>query len=287
MHTKLRGADTMKKISCNTFTVSNIQMLNWLKHSIHSFALLLLSITILMASASSFASDQEQFPDVVSRVAKSTVAIAIEAPIKHSAPKIKGTGFIVGDGSYAITNYHVVSEVLDPAIVEHFVVLSGEGPKVRKIKATIEKIDPQHDLALLKLEGNLTAVHLSTEALLPPGSEIAFTGFPIGAVLGLYPATHRGFISAITPDAIPANNSNQLTTQMLARIDTPSLIYQLDAVAYPGNSGSPVYEPATGNIIGVVNKVLVKDTKESALSAPTGISYAIPVSHVLSLMSRR
>lgn len=240
-------------------------------------------VSILMTQS---AAAEPSFPSIVETISKSTVAIAIEAPIKHSAPKIKGTGFIVGDGSYAITNYHVVSEVLDPAIVEHFVVLSGEGPKVRKIKATIEKIDPQHDLALLKLEGNLTAVQLSSEALLPPGSEIAFTGFPIGAVLGLYPATHRGYISAITPDAIPANNSNQLTTQMLARIDTPSLIYQLDAVAYPGNSGSPVYEPATGNIIGVINKVLVKDTKESALSAPTGISYAIPVKYVRELLER-
>ena len=232
------------------------------------------------------ATAESLFPKVVERVSKSTLAIAIEAPIKYSTPKIQGTGFVVGDGNYAITNYHVVSDVLDPSIVEHFVVLSGRGTKVRKIKATLEKIDPQHDLALLKLDEKLTAVHLSTEALLPPGSEVAFTGFPIGAILGLYPATHRGYISAITPDAIPAHNSNQLTSRMLARIENPNLIYQLDAVAYPGNSGSPVYDPTTGDIIGVINKVLVKDTKESALSAPTGISYAIPVRHVLNLMSK-
>ncbi|NDW14314.1 trypsin-like serine protease [Alteromonas genovensis] len=248
----------------------------------------ILSIIVLVYPAKEAFSkpDRHNFPFIVKAISESTLAIAIEAPIKYSTPKIQGTGFVVGDGSYAITNYHVVSDVLDPSIVEHFVVLSGRGTKVRKIKATLEKIDPQHDLALLKLDEKLTAVHLSTEALLPPGSEVAFTGFPIGAILGLYPATHRGYISAITPDAIPAHNSNQLTSRMLARIENPSLIYQLDAVAYPGNSGSPVYDPTTGDIIGVINKVLVKDTKESALSAPTGISYAIPVRHVLNLMSK-
>ena len=74
---------------------------------------------------------------------------------------------------------------------------------------------------------------------------------------------------------------------MMKRLDSTTLIYQLDAVAYPGNSGSPVFDPKTGSVIGVINKVLVKDTKESALSAPTGISYAIQVSHVIDLMSRR
>lgn len=286
MHTKLRGADTMKKISCNIFTVSNIQMFNWLKHSNHSFALLLLSITILMASASSFASDQEQFPDVVSRVTKSTLAIAIDAPIKHAAPRVLGTGFVVDTGEYAITNYHVVSQVLDPTIVENYVVLSGEGTKVRKIKAEIVKIDPKHDLALLKLSETLEPSVLSSDELLPSGTDVAFTGFPIGAILGLYPATHRGYISAITPDAIPARNADELTIAMMKRLQSTSLIYQLDATAYPGNSGSPVYEPDTGNVIGVINKVLIKDTKESALSSPSGISYAVPVKYVRELLER-
>ncbi|WP_420933441.1 S1 family peptidase [Alteromonas sp. A081] len=276
----------MKKISCNIFTVSNIQMFNWLKHSIHSFALLLLSITILMASASSLASDQEQFPDVVSRVTKSTLAIAIDAPIKHAAPRVLGTGFVVDTGEYAITNYHVVSQVLDPTIVENYVVLSGEGTKVRKIKAEIVKIDPKHDLALLKLSETLEPSVLSSNELLPPGTDVAFTGFPIGAILGLYPATHRGYISAITPDAIPARNADELTIAMMKRLQSTSLIYQLDATAYPGNSGSPVYEPDTGNVVGVINKVLVKDTKESALSSPTGISYAVPIKYVRELLER-
>ena len=42
---------------------------------------------------------------------------------------------------------------------------------------------------------------------------------------------------------------------------------------------------ATGRVIGVINMVLVKAGRESALSAPTGISYAVPVAALRALMA--
>ena len=57
--------------------------------------------------------------------------------------------------------------------------------------------------------------------------------------------------------------------------------------AYPGNSGSPVYHIESGEVVGVINKVFVSQGKESALSAPSGISYAIPVKHVDALLKKR
>ena len=62
-------------------------------------------------------------------------------------------------------------------------------------------------------------------------------------------------------------------------------MYQLDATAYPGNSGSPLYDPETGVVIGVLNMVFVKSTKENVLSDPSGISYAIPVEYLQRLLS--
>ena len=63
-------------------------------------------------------------------------------------------------------------------------------------------------------------------------------------------------------------------------------VFQLDATAYPGNSGSPLYDPDSGQVVGVLNMVFVKLTKEKILSDPSGIAYAIPVNHVKDLLKR-
>lgn len=119
------------------------------------------------------------------------------------------------------------------------------------------------------------------------GEAVLFTGFPIGNVLGPYPATHRGMIAAITPIAIPPPSSSQLDTRAIRQLASGAFpVFQLDATAYPGNSGSPVYAPATGEVIGVVNMVFVKGSKESALTQPSGITYAIPSRHLVELMKQ-
>jgi len=64
------------------------------------------------------------------------------------------------------------------------------------------------------------------------------------------------------------------------------MVFQLDAVAYPGNSGSPLYDVETGRVIGVINSVYVKKTKETAISSPSGITYAVPVDYVRALLKK-
>jgi S1-C subfamily serine protease len=61
------------------------------------------------------------------------------------------------------------------------------------------------------------------------------------------------------------------------------MIYQLDITAYPGNSGSPLYDAQSGEVVGILNKVFVKESKETVLEKPSGISYAIPVKYLLEL----
>lgn len=103
-------------------------------------------------------------------------------------------------------------------------------------------------------------------------------------VLGLYPVTHQAIVSAITPVVIPSNNSRQLKAKQIKRLRDKFEVYQLDGTAYPGNSGSPVYQQETGEIVGVLNSVFVKGTKETLLERPSGISYAIPVHYVRALL---
>lgn len=126
---------------------------------------------------------------------------------------------------------------------------------------------------------------LANGEFIDEGTNIAFTGFPIGAVLGLYPVTHRGIIASITPTITPVDDSQQISVKMLKRMRNPYLVYQLDATAYPGNSGSAMYDRKTGEVIGIINKVFVQSTKEAVISKPSGITYAIPVKYLLELMA--
>jgi len=61
------------------------------------------------------------------------------------------------------------------------------------------------------------------------------------------------------------------------------MIYQLDITAYPGNSGSPLYSAENGEVLGILNKVFVKESKETVLEKPSGISYAIPIKYLIAL----
>ena len=239
-------------------------------------------ITIILSSSALSA----QLVETIAKIKPSVVGIGVYTPTGKPRNTLQGSGFVIGNGQYVITNHHVVSEKLDESLLQELVVFIGSGKNALVRKASLVDSSKRYDLAILKIEGKpLPAMILADKKLYPEGSYVAFTGFPIGAILGIYPATHRGYVSAITPDAIPAMNSQQLNLKMMERLDSVSLIYQLDAIAYPGNSGSPMYDPKSGEVVGVINKVLVKDTKESALSSPTGISYAIPVKYVHNLIS--
>ena len=105
-------------------------------------------------------------------------------------------------------------------------------------------------------------------------------------ILGLHPATHRAMIAAITPIAIPQLLAQQIDKKVLARLVSPYNIFQLDGTAYPGNSGSPLYDTQSGQVIGIVNKIFVQSSKESAIEKPSGISYAIPINYLKELMKK-
>ena len=117
------------------------------------------------------------------------------------------------------------------------------------------------------------------------GQSITLMGFPIGGALGFAAVSHRGIIASITAAALPAATAQQLDPRALVRLREGNYeVLQLDATAYPGNSGGPVLDADSGRVLGIVNMVLVKAGRESALSNPTGISYAIPVRHLHDLL---
>jgi S1-C subfamily serine protease len=228
----------------------------------------------------------------IARVKPSVVIVGVYQKTASPQFSLRGTGFVVGDGRTVATNAHVASGQIDPAKdgMARLTVLVGDAEGEGQLRgAKLLAVDKAHDLALLKIEGDaLPALTLGDSGKVREGMSIAFMGFPIGGALGFSPVTHKGMISAITPIAHPGQHSSQLTAKVIRRIQDGAFdIFQLDATAYPGNSGGPLFDEERGEVLGIVNMVFVKGTKEAALSNPSGISYAIPSRYLDELLVRQ
>ena len=222
--------------------------------------------------------------ETIAKVKPGVVGVGTFNPLGRPQNELLGTGFVVADGRHVLTAIHVVdSQSLDRRAKLSVFVGEGESAQVRD--ATVVARDGAHDMALLRISGAaLPVVSLDQGPARPDGADIAFTGFPVGAVYGLYPATHRGMIAASAPIARPQASPGELTADMIRAPSQNIIAYQLDATSFPGNSGGPVYDPATGVVIGIVNSTFVQQSKESSLDRPSGVTFAIPIAPAIELL---
>lgn len=250
---------------------------------------LLATLLALVGLAALPSPARAQLSDTLLKIKPSVVAVGTYQRTRSPAFRFRGTGFVVGSGLEIATNAHVVPDKLDGGGMEQLVVVvPGNAHSGTVRPAATVATDRGRDLAVLRLQGGppLAALRLGQPNGVREGQEVAFTGFPIGNVIGLTPVTHRGIVSAITPIGIPQGSARDLNPALVRRLAGEAFrVYQLDATAYPGNSGSPLFDPVSGEVIGVMNMVFVKSTKESVLSDPSGISYAIPVEHLRALLA--
>jgi S1-C subfamily serine protease len=221
--------------------------------------------------------------DAIERVKPSIVAVGTFQKTRSPPFVFKGTGFAVGDGRLIATAAHAVPDVLQTEPAETMTVLMNTqgGAEVEMRQATPVAVDRVHDVALLRIGGApLPPLTLGDSDKVRDGTAIAFTGFPIGNALGFNPVTHRGIVSSRPPIALPSSNAQQLDAKVIRSVKLGTFpIFQLDATAYPGHSGSPLYDAETGEVVGVIN-MTIKTTKDAAVGTATGISFAVPIQYV-------
>jgi S1-C subfamily serine protease len=225
----------------------------------------------------------------IAAVKPSVVGIGTLQRTRSPAINFVATGFVVGDGLDVVTNAHAIPEFLDTEKFETLGVVLPKGEGVEFRPATLVSSDREHDIAHLRLSGAaLPALKFGDSAKAAEGQQLAFTGYPLGMVLGLHPVTHRATLAALTPVVMPSLNARKLDAKTVAQLQRPPFgVFQLDATAYPGNSGSPVYDPDTGEVLAIINMVYVKGLKETAITAPSGITYAIPAAFILQLLQQK
>lgn len=236
--------------------------------------------------------------DILSSIAKVKPSVALVGTFKSTdSPRfgLRGTGFVVAHGNSAtgnlvITNAHVLQQPANEDTDAGLVIQIRVGQNELQMRpAVVLELDKLHDLALLRFEGPpVAALNVRDSGMVQEGQAIAFMGFPIGGALGFSPVTHRGMISSIAAAALPTPTAQQLNGKTIRGLRGGGSfnIFQLDGTAYPGNSGGPLFDPDTGDVLGVVNMVFIKGTRESALTNPSGISYAIPSTFILQLLQR-
>ena len=231
-------------------------------------------------------------PKTVKAVKPSIVGIGTLYPTRQPQAQLLGSGFVVGDGQHVMANAHVYRAAVEDESERHgrpaedfIVAFHREGDNVSYHHVVKVSEDAEHDIVLLKLTSEtLPPLTLGDDAKVEEGQSMAFTGFPIGSILGLYPATHQAIVASITPIVQPMPSGRALDNATISRLRETYIVFQLDAIAYPGNSGSPLYDPETGEVYGIVNSVFVKTTKERILDEPSGIAYAIPIRYAKALL---
>ncbi|MGQ3051455.1 MAG: S1C family serine protease [Roseateles sp.] len=227
-----------------------------------------------------------QLPELVAKAKRSVVLVGSYGLLDSPRFGFRGTGFVVGDGLHVLTNAHVLPPEI-PGRIDRSIAIQVWTPESQWVmrSARLVGTDVRHDLALLQIEAPaVPALRLAREEA-REGTAIALIGFPLGGALGYSHVTHRGIVSARTAIAPPATGAPGLSERAVNQLRQGAFeVMQLDATAYPGNSGGPVLDVETGEVVGVVNMVLVKGTREAALSAPSGISYAIPVRNASNML---
>jgi len=176
------------------------------------------------------------------------------AVVVVKSPSGLGSGFIVHEDGYLITNFHVIQGQKHFTITQ-FVQKGAELKHVIHKEIRIVALDAFHDLAVLQIEDEHEApfpkVILSMEE--PVYGESVFV---IGNPAGLERTVTEGILSHA------------------GRLFEGSLYLQIDASVNPGNSGGPLFN-GHGQVIGVVNM---------GSRIMQGLNFAIPVRHVTFLL---
>lgn len=237
-----------------------------------------------------FESVQAELLDAIVKVKPSILIVGYYKNTNSPRFTMRGSGFVAVGGNMGITNAHVLFGPAEEGLGSDLVV-QVRSPKgeLQMRQATLLEMDRLHDLALLRFAGEpVPFLALRDSNTVREGQSLALMGFPIGGALGFSPVTHRAIVSSITPIVLPAASGQLLSEKSIRSIRDGSFdIFQLDGTAYPGNSGGPLFDTDSGEVVGIVNMVFVKGTKESALSQPSGISYAIPSNYIQQLVQRQ
>ena len=197
--------------------------------------------------------------DLPERTVKELVTKFGEGVVLIETPDGLGSGFIINDRGYCVTNYHVVETQTRVAVTIFHRSDNGdfERRSIRDVK--IIALNPHFDFALLEIpkqdDLQFRPVYIADDDSHREGDAV----FAIGSPLGLERSVSEGIVST------RSRNMN-------------GIVYiQTTAQINPGNSGGPLFNDR-GQVVGVINM---------KLSFGEGLGFAIPVSYLKHFLRNR
>ncbi|MDO6564452.1 DegQ family serine endoprotease [Amphritea sp. 1_MG-2023] len=171
---------------------------------------------------------------------------------KYKAPQSLGSGFIISEDGYILTNHHVVADA-DKVIVR----LSDR----RELDAKVIGSDKRSDVALLKIDAtDLPVVKVGDSAKAEVGEWVLAIGSPFG------------FDHSVTAGIISA------TDRSLAN-ETYVPFIQTDVAINPGNSGGPLFN-LKGEVIGINSQIYTRS------GGFMGLSFSIPMNVAMEVVDQ-
>lgn len=197
--------------------------------------------------------------DLPERTVKELVSTFGEGVVLIETPGGLGSGFVINDRGYCVTNYHVVEGQTRVAVTIFHRQPNGDFERraIRDVK--ILALNPHFDLALLEIPAQkdlkFQPVYVAPDDSHREGDSV----FAIGSPLGLERSVSEGIVSTRS-----RNMEGIVYIQTTAQIN-------------PGNSGGPLFNDH-GQVVGVINM---------KLTLGEGLGFAIPVSYLRHFLNNR
>ena len=198
--------------------------------------------------------------DIYEQATQQVVGIRTEITMTNffgmtSSGAVSGSGFIISDDGYILTNYHVVEDAYERKLDVQVMTYDGTA-----YQATIVGVEAANDVAVLKIDAEgLSAATLGNSDVIRVGDIVYAVGNPLGE---LELSMSTGHVSA---------KDRVITTKESESIN----MFQIDAAVNEGNSGGPVFDSG-GNVIGIV-------TAKYSDTGVEGLGFAIPINDVKSI----
>lgn len=182
-----------------------------------------------------------------------------------STSAASGSGFVITQDGYIVTNYHVIEDAAKDSSVPITVSFhNGDS-----YQATLVGGEEDNDVAVLKIEATgLKPVTLGDSDQLKVGQTVMAIGNPLGELT--YSLTD-GLISALDRLITTGSGTDSTTMNML----------QTNCAINPGNSGGPLFN-SFGEVIGITT---AKYSTSSSGTTVEGLGFAIPINDVKAIIS--